>query len=262
MSAELLRVKTTVNAAVEKSGGAVSLMDGLSDKIASISQNIQNIGANQSVLNSKVFNDIVSLQKDIGYIRNDIGELNKYIKESRDLELANQQTVKTVLMELASMVDALSANYNALDKRIAELESKKAASVATTPAAVVAKNEFSANITSEELSKEGERLLASKEYNNAKKYFSALVARGYKPARNNYLLGEAEYFSENWSEAIINYKKSVKLYDKADYMPRLLYHTAISFDKIKDITSANQFYKLLKATYPDSKEARASPDRK
>ncbi|MDR1615215.1 MAG: hypothetical protein LBS26_06615 [Campylobacteraceae bacterium] len=245
LSIELAKLKTQTNAAIEKSEGAVSLLDSLSGKIASISQFIQTMEANQSDQTTNI-NDFKSK----------FDELDKYVKESRNLEVANQETVKDILTELTAMVDTLSVNYAALDKRIAALEGKKTSS--TTPAV---KSQFSANITSEELSKEGERLLANKEYSNAKKYFSELLVRGYKPARNSYMLGEVEYFSEKWSEAIVNYKKSAKLYDKADYMPRLLYHTAISFDKIGDTANANQFYKLLKTGYPDSKEAKASPNR-
>ncbi|MDR2080410.1 MAG: tetratricopeptide repeat protein [Campylobacteraceae bacterium] len=238
LSAELAKLKTEVSMAAEKSEGAASLLDGLSGKVASISQSAQAMDTNQSYQNTR------------------IDELEKYVKESRELELANQETIKNVLTELTAMVDALNADYATLNKRISALENKK-----TTTTSAASKSQFSANITSEELSKEGERLFTNKEYNNSKKYFSELIARNYKPARNSYMLGEAEYFSEKWSEAIANYKKSVKLYDKADYMPRLLYHTAISFDKIGDTASANQFYKLLKTNYPDSKEAKASPNR-
>ncbi|MDR1007858.1 MAG: hypothetical protein LBL65_04750 [Campylobacteraceae bacterium] len=243
LSLELKRFKNTIDATIEKSDGVISLLDSLNGKIASISQTIQTIDANQTEQNT-----------DIAKLKNDINELEKYAKESRNIEITNQQTVKSVLAELTSMVDTLSANYAALDKRITTLEGKKNQTVTV-------QSQFSANISSEELSKEGEKLLTNREYSNSKKYFSELISRGYKPARNNYMLGEAEYFSENWSEAIVNYKKSVKLYDKADYMPRLLYHTAISFDKLSDTANANQFYKLLKTSYPESKEAKASPNR-
>ncbi|MDR0761655.1 MAG: tetratricopeptide repeat protein [Campylobacteraceae bacterium] len=244
LSTELRRLKSAVDTAIEKSDGAVSLLDGLNDKIASISETIQTTDANQTEQN-----------ENIAKLKNDISELEKYITENRKIELGNQETIKSVLAELASMVDTLSANYAALDKRIAALENKK------SQTAVTVQGQFSSNISSEELSKESEKLFENKEYANSKKYFAELISRGYKPARNNYMLGEAEYFSQNWSEAIVNYKKSVKLYDKANYMPRLLYHTAISFDKLGDTANANQFYKLLKATYPESKEAKASPNR-
>jgi TolA-binding protein len=87
------------------------------------------------------------------------------------------------------------------------------------------------------------------------------VKKNYKPARSNFYLGEIAYKKEQWRTAIKHYKISIDLYDKADYIPRLLYHTAISFDKIGEPSNANAFYKALKTNYPNSKEAKASPDR-
>ena len=45
-------------------------------------------------------------------------------------------------------------------------------------------------------------------------------------------------------------------------MPRLLYHTAISLDKVGQPSEANKFYSALKKAYPDSPEAKAAPERK
>ena len=73
------------------------------------------------------------------------------------------------------------------------------------------------------------------------------------------MIGEINYFQKLYANAIKSYQTSLKLHDKADYMPRLLYHSAISFDKLGDIKSANQFYNALMVTYPDSKEAQAVP---
>ena len=75
------------------------------------------------------------------------------------------------------------------------------------------------------------------------------------------MLGEISYFSGSYAEAINYYKKSISHNESQDYTPKLLYHTAISFDKIGDKDSANKFYKALKASYPDSKEAKAAPTR-
>lgn len=98
---------------------------------------------------------------------------------------------------------------------------------------------------------------------SAKEKFEFLVGRKYKPARANFYLGEIEYKQQNYSGAIVLYQKSVALYSKdTDYMAKLLYHTAISFDKVGDTQRANGFYKALKTQYPESAEAKASPNRK
>lgn len=97
----------------------------------------------------------------------------------------------------------------------------------------------------------------------AKEKFEFLVERKYKPARSNFYLGEIEYKQKNYSGAIVLYQKSVALYSKdTDYMAKLLYHTAISFDKVGDTQRANGFYKVLKMQYPESAEAKVAPNRK
>ena len=95
----------------------------------------------------------------------------------------------------------------------------------------------------------------------SKSRFDILIEKKYKPARSNYYLGEIAYKKKQWSLAIKHYKISIGLYDKADYTPRLLYHTAISFDKIGEKNSADKFYQVLKTKYPNSNEAKSSPNR-
>lgn len=109
--------------------------------------------------------------------------------------------------------------------------------------------------------KEADALYAKKDYSGAKERYTYLVSKNYKPAKANYMLGEISYFSGSYAEAINYYKKSISHNESQDYTPKLLYHTAISFDKIGDKDSADKFYKALKASYPDSKEAKAAPTR-
>ncbi|MDR1460315.1 MAG: hypothetical protein LBI78_01540 [Campylobacteraceae bacterium] len=238
---EVWNLKSQVNKLIEQQEGLTSVLDAVNKKIASTNEAFQTIDENSNF--------------SIEQLKTDLKNLQNYVQESRELEVTNQKNVKTVLAELTSIVDKTTSNYAALEKRIAALENKK-----TTVNAPANNNEFK-SITSEELLKKGEKLFETKNYNGAKPYFQELISRNHRPARSSFILGEIAYFNENWNEAIIQYKKSVGLYDKADYMPKLLYHTAISFDKISETASANQFYKLLKTNYPDSKEAKASPNR-
>ncbi|MDR3178297.1 MAG: hypothetical protein LBT96_04860 [Campylobacteraceae bacterium] len=236
---EVLNLKNQVNKLIEQQEGLSSVLDSVNRKIARIGESAQADNENSS--------------SSIRLINAGLENLRAYVEESRKIEITNQENVKKALEEVVSIIDKTNANYIALEKRVAALETKN------TPAAN-SNNAFK-SIDPEELLKSGEKLLEAKKYNEAKPYFQELIARNHRPARSSFMLGEIAYFSENWNEAIVQYKKSAGLYDKADYMPKLLYHTAISFDKIKDTTNANQFYKLLKASYPDSKEAKASPNR-
>jgi TolA-binding protein len=239
---EVWNLKNQVNRLTEQQEGLLSVLDGINSKIVLVGENIHTNNENSNLSIEKLNIDLKNLQD--------------YVKESRELETTNQNHVRTILAELASIVDKINSNYITLEKRVFDLENKK-----NTNIPIVSGSSDLKSIASEELLQNGEKLFETKNYNGAKLYFQELISRNHKPARSSFMLGEIAYFNENWNEAIIQYKKSVGLYDKADYMPKLLYHTAISFDKISDTTSANQFYKLLKSSYPDSKEAKASPNR-
>lgn len=200
----------------------------------------------------------------------ELQNLKTYITESRSIQETNNRHFKNVLTELSSLVDSINSNY-------------------------ISKNEFNglnlmfdSNLSSDNIldnnhtkseqdnkqddawkKKNGGEILdlAIKDVNDnlfefAKSKLNHLISVGYKPARATFWLGEIEYKQKNYNNAIAYYKKSSAISTKGNYVPKLLYHTAISLDKIGDIESANGFYKALKLNYPNSPEAQASPNRK
>lgn len=171
-----------------------------------------------------------------------IESLREYAKKTRSIQDANYKKLTKSLYDLGAMIDANN------QKEVA----------ASKPA--VKKEDFTA-VSLRELMSEAEKLYLAKDYEKAKSRFLYLIEKNHKPARSSFMVGEIEYFTLNYSKAIEFYKKSALLYDKADYMPKLLYHTAISFDKLNQQSQANEFYKALKIGYPDSNEAKASPNR-
>jgi TolA-binding protein len=85
--------------------------------------------------------------------------------------------------------------------------------------------------------------------------FKHLVKSKYKPAESNFYLGEILFQRKKYKDAIQYFKKSMTLYDKAKYIPRLLLHSAISFEKLNDLDNATNFYGTLIDVYSQSKEA-------
>jgi TolA-binding protein len=69
------------------------------------------------------------------------------------------------------------------------------------------------------------------------------------------MIGEMNYDRKNFAEAIAYFKKSAALYSKAEYMPTLILHTAISMELTGDYKNAKVFYNAVLSKYPDSKEA-------
>lgn len=232
-------VKIQLSNINENYEGLRSVTEGMGSKIAKTNKKI-------TLLDEKI--NINS--ESIIAIKEDLSTLQAYVNESRQLQDANQEKIKIVLSELSSLIDSINNNYvskesfAALEKKVSEFtESKKTVKLSTKSGAV--------------LLKEGTELYNQKSYDAAKSRFTELIQKNYKPARSNYYLGEIAYFQQSYKTAISHYKKSIALYDKASYIPTLLYHTGISFTKLKDSNQAKQFFDALKQGYPDSKEAKS-----
>lgn len=226
---------------------------------ADISETKQNIEGIQSVIsglsenNQKLsirINDVESMLKD---------DVNVQIAEIKK----NQEEQNAKLDKLTAAVTALGAaldggtKKNAKESKVVEKKDNK-----ETKTADKEKTLDLASADSKTILAQADKDFAAKKYVKAKEAYQALLDKNYKPAYSNYMLGEIAYTNGKYADAIPYYKASVNLYDRGDYMPRLLYHTAISCDKIGKTEDANKFYAALKQAYPDSKEAKAAPTRK
>ncbi|MFV0482109.1 MAG: tetratricopeptide repeat protein [Campylobacteraceae bacterium] len=248
LNKEVGSIKIQSNSASEQVEGVRSVFDSLGLKISNIEQSVNELKFSNSESNAT-----------LDGLHKEINELKVYVEESRDIQAKNQESVKQVLTKLTTLVDNMNKNYiprkeyAELEKRVLALESKKVAAAAASTLS---------SMNGVDLQTIGEEFFAKKEYKEAKPYFEEMLAKNYKPARSNFVLGEIAYFAGEYSNAITYYKKSAELFDKAEWMPKLMYHTAISFDKISDTANANQFYNALKSSYPESEEAKAAPNRK
>lgn len=232
-------VKMQLSKINENYEGLRSVTEAFGTKIFKIDKKMQVLDNNNSIQNES----IVTLQKEVT-------DLKEYVNESRLLQDANQEKIKIVLGELSSLIDSINNNYVSKDS-FKNLEAK------VNALNTVKKSKVISSKSGAVLLKEGVELFNKKSYDSSKDRFVALVEKNYKPARSNYYLGEIAYFQESYKTAIEHYKKSISLYDKATYIPTLLYHTGISFTKLKDSTQAKQFFNALKQGYPDSKEAKS-----
>ncbi|MGM0518641.1 MAG: tetratricopeptide repeat protein [Campylobacterota bacterium] len=106
------------------------------------------------------------------------------------------------------------------------------------------------------LMKEAKKHYSTRYFKYAIPKFEKLIANNYKPAESNYYLGEMWYVRDKYDLAISHFKKSAMLNDKAAYMPSLLLHSAISFEKTNDKENAKSFYSTLIDLYPKSDEAK------
>ena len=108
------------------------------------------------------------------------------------------------------------------------------------------------------LLKEAKSDFDSKKYDTSTPKYEKLLEANYKPAEVNFYLAQNWYMRKKYDVEISHYKKSAILNDKAAYMPTLLLHSAISFEKTKDKDNAKSFYSTLIDLYPNSNEAKTA----
>lgn len=239
-----------LNQAIERIEGIQSIVEGNNAQIARIEQRLSMLesGADE---NSKT--------------NLDNSDLRKYVEKSRAIQEKNNNEIKKVLAELSALIDSINKNYvSKSDLASMNLNTNKDISAKKTQQETKSnstkQSDFSKKSPSDIL-KEASDMYKKKDYLGAKERYEYLFSINHRPAEATFMLGEIEYFTKNYANAIKFYQKSIAIYDKAKYTPKLLYHTAISFDKVGDKSSADKFYKFLKKTYPNSEEAKVSPNR-
>ena len=107
-----------------------------------------------------------------------------------------------------------------------------------------------------EIFEKGKKNIQLGKYQDAIKFFSYLITKHYRPATDNFYIGESYYFLSRYEQAIKHYKESVAIYDRSKFMPTLLLHSGISLEKINDVKQAKSFYSVLIAQYSDSVEGK------
>ncbi|HDZ5072909.1 TPA: tetratricopeptide repeat protein [Campylobacter jejuni] len=247
----------------------------IDERIEGLQSTLEGVNSQYAKSNSRLTQVEKSSQDIENNFTSEIQKLKVYVEESRKIQEANNKQVKKVLAELSSLVDAINANYVSKN----ELNDANL-SIKTTSTIVAAdvNNTIENNSTQDDKVKQIDESWKKKKNNeilelaikdvdknafeDSKAKLNFLITKQYKPARANFWLGEIEYKQKKYNNAIVYYKKSSSLSTKGDYFPKLLYHTAISLDKTGDTKAANGFYKALKTNYPNSPEAKASPNRK
>ena len=225
---EIRALKLKIEDMSESIEGLRSVVESLSEKIGQTGQKLHEVETRKSGADE---NEVVSLKA----------------------ELAAQKTqnekILKALKKLTGMIDSINADYVSRS----ELESvkkklSKRSSIKKKSASHTAKS-------NKQLLKEAIKLYRAKKYTEAADIFETLDAKNYKRATSNYYLGEIAYYQKAYSDAIVYYKKSASLYDKASYMPTLLLHTAFSFQKLGDEQNAQRFFEAIMATYPGTPQA-------
>ncbi|ELM0610327.1 tetratricopeptide repeat protein [Campylobacter coli] len=259
---------------------ANSRINEIEQRVEGLQSTLEGINSQYAKSNSRLTQLETRFEAMENNLSTELQNLKAYVEESRKIQDANNKQIKKILTELSSLVDSINANYVSKDDLNSTNLSIK--NTVVVPLSIDDKNITSSDENNASVApvqekevkqiddswkkkKNNEILdlaikdLNNNSYENSKIKLNYLISKQYKPARANFWLGEIEYKQKKYNNAIAYYKKSSALSTKGDYFPKLLYHTAISLDKIGDPKTANGFYKALKTNYPNSPEAKAFP---
>jgi TolA-binding protein len=249
----ILKNKQEVKTLEKKVGGVSVQLSQINENYEGLRSVTEAIGAKIAKIDAKILELDTKVDENNASIQEEIQTLKSYVEESRTLQEKNQENIKIVLSEMSSLIDSINNNYVS-KKELATLE-EKIASLEKQATQTNQKSSDFANMSGAELLESAVKDFEQKFYENAKAKFKELIDKNYKPARSNFYLAEIYYAQKSYTQAIAHYKQSISLYDKASYMPQLLYHTGISFSKLNKPEEAKKFFEALKNGYPQSKEA-------
>ena len=280
----ILKNQASINSLTSKVGDINSLLDSIKNRLEGLESTYEGDSAKLNTTSRKVD----ELMQRVG-ASSDLGSNSNIPASSQGGDAQLAETVnglKAALTKLTAAVNKINSEYvssNELEKNMQqfitreEFEAlKKAAGIKTSQVSPTTKldanttavdstasSEVSAKkLTTPEdklnLMKEAKQDFDSKNYSASTPKYEKLLETNYKPAEVNFYLAQNWYMRKKYDLAISHFKKSAILNDKAAYMPTLLLHSAISFEKTKDKDNAKSFYSTLIDLYPSSNEAKTA----
>ena len=279
----ILKNQASINSLTSKVGDINSLLDSIKNRLEGLESTYEGDSAKLNSTSRKVD----ELMQRVG-ASSDLGSNSGPVSsQGGDAQLAETVNgLKAALTKLTTLVNKINSEYvssNELEKNMQqfitreEFEAlKKAAGIKTSQVSPTTKldantasidTQSSSEVSSKKLStaedklnlmKEAKSDFDSKKYEASTPKYEKLLEANYKPAEVNFYLAQNWYMRKKYDSAISYYKKSAMLNDKAAYMPTLLLHSAISFEKTKDKDNAKSFYSTLIDLYPNSNEAKTA----
>ncbi|MCI0500596.1 MAG: hypothetical protein L0Y61_02470 [Epsilonproteobacteria bacterium] len=214
----------------------------LSVKIGENSKKIENLSAK--------LDDFINLQK----------KNNKLLEDSNQKLLTIINKINTEYVSKSQFEELVAfINKNSPEQAITHVVVPKKQEnlvLESTEKQKVNKNDKKQNIDNKDLFDEGLKLFKSNQTLKAMPIFEQLVTSKYKPAESNFYLAETKFIKKEYKEAIQSYKQSMIANDQAEYIPKLLLHSALSFENLEQKENATNFYKTIIDVYPNSKEAK------
>ncbi|MCG3692550.1 tetratricopeptide repeat protein [Aliarcobacter butzleri] len=256
LSSKLDEINSLVNSINSRLNGLESTYEGDSARLNSKLNELQRNGVSSDLGSN---NDSTANQSDLNALKAALTKLTALVNKinseyvsSTELEKNMQQFVTRE--EFEAVKKAMGVKTSSVSPT--KTTETKSASIDDSSSSTASIGEVKTAEDKAKLMNEAKKDYDAKAYNTAIPKYEKLIEVNYKPAENNFYLGEMWYKRKKYDTAISHFKKSAMLNDKAAYMPTLLLHSAISFENVKDKENAKSFYGTLIELYPNSSEAK------
>jgi TolA-binding protein len=242
---KIKKVDSKITQIYDKVDGLESLFEGESRKLNDVSMDLKNKSIQVDVLKESTNTH----KKQIELLQEDILSL----KKQQEINTKNVELIKESFDKIVASVNKINKEYVTKDefnKLLSMLDKKQTSNKS--------KNSSSTDVpkkSSRELMKDVRVLFKKDYFTKAIPILEHLISIKHRPAECNYYMGEINYYRKNYKDALHYFKTSMMLYDKAKYLPKLLLHSAISFEKINDMENAKSFYNTIIDVYPGTNEA-------
>ena len=232
----------------ERIDGLQSIIDGMNQKNHTSTLSVKKIEA--------MFAQRVELyNQDKEQIQSELALL----KETTTANIENNKKLKLVLTEFSQLIDTINSNYvskseyNALVKDINGFKKLISTEIRSVNRSI--EDSDSSSISNPDLANRAYRRFKASEYSKAIQDYEVLIKNKYKPARGHYMVAESYYYLKNYSQALAYFKESAARYDKADYMPTLMLHSAMCMKYAGDKDNAETFLSAVISDYPATSQA-------
>ena len=259
LSSKLDEINSLVNSINSRLNGLESTYEGDSARLNSKLNELQRNGVSSDLGSN---NDSTANQSDLNALKAAITKLTALVNKinseyvsSTELEKNMQQFVTREEFEAVKKAMGVKTSSVSPTKTT---ETKSASIDDNSSSTTASIGEVKTAEDKAKLMNEAKKDYDAKAYTTAIPKYEKLIEVNYKPAENNFYLGEMWYKRKKYDTAISHFKKSAMLNDKAAYMPTLLLHSAISFENVKDKENAKSFYGTLIELYPNSNEAKTA----
>ena len=256
LSSKLDEINSLVNSINSRLNGLESTYEGDSARLNSKLNELQRNGVSSDLGSN---NDSTANQSDLNALKAALTKLTALVNKinseyvsSTELEKNMQQFVTRE--EFEAVKKAMGVKTSSVSPT--KTTETKSASIDDNSSSTASIGEVKTAEDKAKLMSEAKKDYDAKAYTTAIPKYEKLIEVNYKPAENNFYLGEMWYKRKKYDTAISHFKKSAMLNDKAAYMPTLLLHSAISFENVKDKENAKSFYGTLIELYPNSSEAK------